>query len=228
MLNTVRINTEEEEIELSQSEKLLGVELEENMGFDKHLDTIVEKMKTGIKAIKAISKIANFTTRKNILNGVITSRLTYMIALWGGTAEYRLDKLQRLQTEALRITAKRRWEVVGRKLVSTRELLKQTGQLSVRQLKAYHTLTQVKKILTEKEPEYMHRRLTENGKHKYSTRSNVDKELIVPETNSHLAKTSFRWRGTELYNKLPREIRDETLRKFKTKARAWVSENIEI
>ena len=74
----------------------------------------------------------------------------------------------------------------------------------------------------------MHRRLTENWKHKYSTRSNVDKELIVPETNSHLAKTSFRWRGTELYNKLPREIRDETLRKFKTKARAWVSENIEI
>ena len=133
-------------------------------------------MKTGIKALKAISKIANFTTRKNILNGVITSRLTYMIALWGGTAEYRLDKLQRLQTEALRITAKRRWEVVGRKLVSTRELLKQTGQLSVRQLKAYHTLTQVKKILTEQEPEYMYRRFTENSKHKYETRMNEEKE----------------------------------------------------
>ena len=228
MLNTVRINTEEEDIELSQSEKLLGVELEENMGFDKHIDMIVEKMKTGIKALKAISKIANFTTRKNILNGVITSRLTYMIALWGGTAEYRIDKLQRLQTEALRITAKRRWEVVGRKLVSTRELLKQTGQLSVRQLKAYHTLTQVKKILTEKEPEYMYRRLTENRKHKYSTRRNVDVELIVPETNSRLAKLSFRWRGAELYNSLPREIRDETLTNFKTKTRAWVRENIEI
>ena len=147
-MNTVRINTEEEVIEPSQSEKLLGVELEENMGFEKHINTILEKLKTGIKALKALSDIANFTTRKNILNGVITLRLTYMIALWGGTAEYRLDKLQRLQTEALRITAKRKWVEVGRKLVSTKELLKQMGQLSVRQLKAYHTLTQVKKILT--------------------------------------------------------------------------------
>ena len=74
----------------------------------------------------------------------------------------------------------------------------------------------------------MYRRFTENRKHKYGTRINADKELIVPETNSHLAKTSFRWRGAELYNRLPREIRDETLRKFKTKARVWVSENIEI
>ena len=57
---------------------------------------------------------------------------------------------------------------------------------------------------------------------------NEEKELIVPETNSHLAKASFRWRGAELYNRLPREIRDEPLRRFKVKVKVWVSENIEI
>ena len=116
----IKIQTVEEVIKPTERERLLGIELEENMGFESHINNLVGKLKTGIKALKLTSKIANFATRKNLLNGLITSRLTYMISLWGGTAEYRLDILQRLQTEALRITAKRKWEVIGEKLISTK------------------------------------------------------------------------------------------------------------
>ena len=54
MEGRVRINTEEEEIEPSQSEKLIGLEPEENMGIDRYIDSIVEKLRTGIKVLMAI------------------------------------------------------------------------------------------------------------------------------------------------------------------------------
>ena len=229
MEGRVTITTEEEVIEPSKSEKLLGIELEENMGFGSHIDNMTEKIKTGIRALKSIARISNFATRKNLMNGLITSRLIYMIALWGGTAEYRLDTLQKLQTEALRLVTQKKWEKIGKKLVSTKELLKQTGQLSVRQLQAFHTLVQVKKILINQEPEYLYRKMTEENKqHRYETRGNKKADLKVMETNSSLARTSFRWRGAELYNKLPIELREETLNSYKKKVKEWVKTNIKI
>ena len=229
VIGRVTITTEEEVIEPTDREKLLGIELEENMGFGSHIDNITEKIKTGIKALKSIARISNFETRKNLMNGLITSRLIYMIGLWGGTAAYRLDTLQKLQTEALRLVTQRKWEIVGTKLISTRELLIQTGQLSVRQLQAYHTLTQVKKILINREPEYLYRKMTEENKpQRYETRGNKRADLKVKETNSSLAKTSFRWRGAELYNRLPVELRNESLNIYKKKVKEWVKTNIKI
>ena len=235
----VTITTDEELIESSEKEKLLGIELEQNMGFESHINNITEKIKTGINALKSIAKISNFATRKNIMNGIITSRLIYMIGLWGGIAEHRMDKLQKLQNEAMRIVTKRKWVKKGKKLVKTKQLLIQTGQLSVRQLQAFHTLIQVKKIVVNQEPEYLYRKLTEGNRHHgHDTREyrrllelpkiEKNKELKVMETNSSLAKSTFRWRGAELYNRLPMELREEPLKNFKKKMKEWVKINIKI
>ena len=103
------------------------------------------KLKTGVKALKSISKIANFATRKNLMNGLITSRLSYMISLWGGIPNYRMEALQKIQTEAARLVTQTKWEVLGKKIFSTREQLKQVGLLSVNQMAYYHTAMQVKR-----------------------------------------------------------------------------------
>ena len=99
----------------------------------------------------------------------------------------------------------------------------------MRQLQAFHTLVQVKKILINQEPEYLYRKMTEENKqHRYETRGNKKADLKVMETNSSLARTSFRWRGAELYNKLPIELREETLNSYKKKVKEWVKTNIKI
>ena len=142
---TLTIQAGSEEIKASKTEKLLGIEIEDNLGFEKHINSLVEKLEVGLKAIRAITGIANFKTRKSILNGLITSRLTYMIPLWIGAPKHKLDKLQKLQTKAMRTITKKKWEIEGEKLVSTSRLLTETGQLSIRQMGAYHTLLQMKK-----------------------------------------------------------------------------------
>ena len=61
--------------------------------------------------------------------------------------------------------------------------------MSITQLSYYHTVMQVKKILTHKEPEYLYRKLTENGvKHKYGLRQQRD-EIQMKEIALKIAQT---------------------------------------
>ena len=225
----ITITTDKETIKKSETEKLLGIELEENLGFGTHIDNLIEKLKTGVKALKSVAKIANFATRKNLMNCLITSRMTYGIALWGGIPAYRYEALQTIQNEAARIVTKRKWEIKGTKLMKTEEILKQAGQLSVRQLATYHTLMQIKKILTNRQPEYLYRRLSENVRtHTYSLRNRTPGDIIRSRTNLSITKNSFIERGTEAWNKLPTQLREEPLKAFKKHLRSWVRTNVPI
>ena len=104
------------------------------------------------------------------LDGIFTSKLIYGITVWGGiwglpgsldetnrkstsiTKEY-MRKLQVLQNSALRTQTGSRYDV------PTATLLSKTGQLSVHQLAAYHSATQVNKIHESKQPSYHQFRL---------------------------------------------------------------------
>ena len=90
--------------------------------------------------------------------------------------------------------------------------------LSVHQLVAYHTLLQVYKIRSSKEPEYLYERL---GK------DNRNGHIIVTNTELTLAKKSFTFRGAELWNSLPDQIRKNVkIGGFKKACRKWVKESI--
>ena len=149
--------------------------------------------------------------------------------MWGGIPAYRYEALQTIQNEAARLVTKRKWEVFGKKLLKNKEQLNQAGQLSVRQLASYHTMMHVKKILTYKQPEYLYRKLSENViLHDYNLRQRNDEELVVANTKSSLAMSSFVYRGIQGFNNLPKEIRDEPPKRFKKLLRTWVRDNIPI
>ena len=113
--------------------------------------------------------------------------------------------------------------------MKTEEILKQAGQLSVRQLATYHTLMQIKKILTNRQPEYLYRRLSENVRtHTYSLRNRTPGDIIRSRTNLSITKNSFIERGTEAWNKLPTQLREEPLKAFKKHLRSWVRTNVPI
>ena len=200
------------------------------MGFGRHIDNLIGKLKVGLGALKKILKIANFATRKNIMDGLINSHITYMLTLWGGAPAYKMDAIQKLQTEALRIVTKRKWEENNIRLISTRELLKQTGKLSVRQMAFYHTVMQVKKVLTNEQPEYLYRKLTENvTTHKYDLRGRAEKRSLQKIGKAgNLTTKAFINRSIEDYNRLPINLREMPLGGFKKSVRLWTMNNVSI
>ena len=140
------------------------------------------------------------------LDGIFTSKLIYGITVWGGiwglpgsldetnrkstsiTKEY-MRKLQVLQNSALRTQTGSRYDV------PTATLLSKTGQLSVHQLAAYHSATQVYKIHQSKQPSYHHNRLF--GQVDSNTRTAANLEARVDFTLS-LAHSSFFYQAPKI------------------------------
>ena len=58
----------------STVEKLLGAQVHQNMGWGEHIMDNKDALKR-IGAMKKISRVASFKTRKNIVNGIFKSKL---------------------------------------------------------------------------------------------------------------------------------------------------------
>ena len=138
-----------------------------------------------------VSSRANFDTRLMVANGIVMSKICYLIQLWGGCEGYLLHALQVLLNRAARA-------VTGMSgFTSTRRLMLSCGWLSVKQLVVYHSVTMIHKVMKTGTPTYMFNRLS--AVHSYRTRQSSTGSIRQDETfrtSSTLPRTSFRSRSS--------------------------------
>ena len=119
--------------------------------------------------------VRSFKNRKLIANGIFLSKLSYLIALWGGCNLNLLSSLQTLQNKAARIVTKLDWAT------PTSVLLTQCGWLSVHQLVVYHSVVMVFNVLQTKQPRPLHIMFPTDYPHNTSqARSNSIKQIGHP------------------------------------------------
>ena len=149
----VKVIAGNEVIRPTQSEKLLGLNINENLKWQDHILTneksLVRNLTSRANAISKLSVSASFKTRLKVANAIFNSILIYMIPVWGGTEEYVIQALQVMQNKVARSVTKLPWDT------PTQKLLLQCNWLSVKQLTTYHTLLQVYKIRQTGEPKYI-------------------------------------------------------------------------
>ena len=222
----ITLNTGNEIIEPSPYEKLLGgyisCDLTWNLNIRDHEQSLLKIITSRINALSKISKIANFKTRKMIANGIVLSKLIYLIQLWGSCNQYLLNTLQKLQNRAARL--------VTRKNIYTpvRDLLKQCGWLSVKQLVVYHDLLLVYKTMSTKRPSHLFNKFSQSC----GIRTRVTGTAGIMENgkiNSEFGKKKFSYRAVKQWNELPPSVRlSPTLSTFKLSIRKWITEKIPI
>ena len=232
---TISLDTQAETIEPSKCEKLLGCIIGQNLKFTEHIqnsdESMLKTLSKRLGALKKVSKNTSFKTRKMVANGIILSKILYLIPLWSGCENYLLNSLQIVQNKAARLVTK-----CGKR-TPIKSLLSQCGWLSVAQLSVYHSLLLVYKVLSTKSPMYLYTKLqgVQEAKH-YETRFVLNRKrnlsIVLDEESQaecNIAKKSFKYRATSQWNALPVDIREEqTLKKFKVKLRLWVQHNIPI
>ena len=184
-----------------------------------------------LNALKKVSKAASFKSRKMVANGIIISRLLYLIPLWSGCEGYLLNSLQIVQNKAARLVTK-----CGKR-TPVKSLLNQCGWLSVAQLSVFHSLVLVFKVLETKSPQYLYDKLsgTQEEMH-YETRYTREQQRnqtikLGPDSHAEgeLAKRSFKYRASAKWNTLPLSIRQaRNLRNFKFELKKWVLTNVPI
>ena len=214
----------------SKVERLLGLQLHENMKFREHLQdnekSLIKSLNKRLSALKQIKKVTSFSQRLAIANGIFYSKVIFLISVWAGTEQYLLDSIQVIINKAMRIVCN-----VG-KSVKTEELQKQTHWLSVKQAAVYYSLMDARRILTTKQPVYLYEKLSdallENARqHNYGTRNGVI-QAAAPRLT--LISSSWRYRVVDLYRRLPGNIVDLPVggsrdQLYKSTIRKWVTSN---
>jgi hypothetical protein len=164
----IKLETGTEVNEPVYCEKLLGGYISNDFKWNEHVRgnefSMLKTLTSRINALRKVSHIAPFKTRKMIADGVVISRLIYLIQLWGGCQGYLLGLLQTLQNRAARLVCK-----MGR-YTHVKTLLDNCGWMSVRQMVAYHWVLLVYKIRMEKNPKYFVDKFSSSPNPTYQTR----------------------------------------------------------
>ena len=105
-----------------------------------------------------------------------------------------------------------------------------TKELSVNQLIAFHTLVQIHKIVVNKKPSSLFRKCAIRNPQDGITFPHRQTSTIVPLNRKfNVSRAGFIYRGTALFNQLPLSLRICTdNEKFKTEAKEWTRNNVDI
>ena len=170
------------------------------------------------------------------MNGIFNSTLIYCIPVFGNIwlpgdemLRYRsfrkedLRRLQVLQNKCLRLLTNLPSHT------ATETLVKESKELSIHQLTAYHSLIMTHKVITNQKPEYLANKLV--LKKPVEGRVFPHRQAYTFNMTGGLSTTraGFFYRSARAYNSMPIHIRSCTSTpKFKKLAKNWVQENIMI
>ena len=226
--NSVRLSAGPYTILPTANEKLLGAQISQDMKWNHHIlgsdDSLTKQLTSRINGLSMISSRATMATRLTVANGIVMSKLCYLIQLWGGSDGQLLRSLQVLQNRAARIVTGLGW------FTPKRKLLKLCRWLSIKQLVFYHSVVLAHKIATTGSPLYIAAKM--NTDHPRTTRQATSGCIRYGEqfsANQSLTQKSFCYRTTAQYNSIPASIRAvRNIPTFKVKLKKWVETNIPI
>ena len=196
----------------AKCEILLGCQVQANLKWQSHIQFLLKRLRTRLTGLIHLKNIASFEVRKMAAQGIFNSVLVYCLPVYGGCDVGQVKDIQVLQNKAAQLVCHAPPRA-NRDLMYTK-----LGWLIVNQLISYHTLLTLFKIRLSGEPEYLASAVKND---------NIYGRIIVPNSNLSLAKKSFTFRGSMLWNQLPQSLRStENITIFKKNLRIWILERI--
>jgi len=203
-----------EVIKVSDSIRLLGINLANDLTWNSHITTGEKHLLTGIrKQIAGLTQVTKYIPsdgRLTLANGLIVSRIQYMCSVWGGTSDNNLKQLQVLLNKTARV------KTGLHRRTRSKILMTRCRWLNVRQLIEYHTSVTMWKLVHNRNPTQLADRL----------RFDHTNNIITPYARLKITQGSTKWRGSTLWQTIPTHIRDmASINRFKTHVKKHILEN---
>ena len=80
----------------------MGVDLDEKMSWEKHIDSICKKVGSGIGIIKRVKPFVPNEILQNLYNALVLPYFDYCSPLWDSCGTMLKEKIQKLQNSAAR------------------------------------------------------------------------------------------------------------------------------
>ena len=231
----IKINVGGHEVTESESERLLGLIINNTLTWKDHLygngenKGLIPKLSQRAGIIRKLSFIMPMDRLNMIAEGIFFSLLNYGVEVYGnvwGLQSY--DEETRLST-AFRKEDNRKLQVLVNKVLrsltgsdrytSSSVLSSTSGKLSVHQRTAFFSINSVHRTLQTKEPAYSYSLFKPNE---------MQVENCNPVNyNLSISRCSYHYRACRLYNQLPVSLTQSSNQSvFKTGAKQWVLQNI--
>ena len=200
------VNIGKDKIWESKSVKLLGITIDKELKFDKHVDQACLKANKKLNVLSRMQSFLSAKKRKVIFNSFIESQFKYCPLIWMFCSRKSNDKINRLHERSLRIAYKDFDS-------SYEELLSRSNSFTIHEQNIHCLAIEIYKVangLSTGEFENLF-----NFKDQYT--------LHVPSVNTELkVKNSIRYFGAVIWNSIPPSIKKVTsLNAFKNRIKSW-------
>ena len=216
-----RLNTQCEKINISIDDrtikrvdhiKSLGLTIDAQLSWSKHVDEISKKVSSAIGALKRVRPFIPTDVAFQIYNALILPHFDYCSPVWDGMSGCLSDKLQ---NRAARVITQSPFDTSSNLLLAVLRWEK----LSLRRKKQKALI--MYKTLNDLAPDYLQCLFTERYVNDYNLR-NLEGKLSLPKPNTYYLKRSFCYSGACLWNNLPQDLKcvcsigslNEVLRKY--------------
>jgi len=207
----------------SESEKLLGLRLSNDLRWDQHVNELKSSINLRIANLRRVSYHIPHESLRTIAFGLVLSKIRYGIAVYGSVRKQVDDPLCK-NMSILEVSINDTMRVINGSRRSDKvpivELRQETKIPSANQMAAEATLLEAWKMRLNNENFNLLRPLTSTG---MVTRGQVAGSLEVP-IGGRATTSSFSYQATKLWNSAPIELRKcESTSNAKKIIRAFVS-----
>ena len=175
LTESLAIHVDGQEVHESESEKLLGVVINNQLTWHHHLhgdeanSGLIPQLKQRVGTLRRLSKYMDRRRLKMMSCGIFYSKLVYCLPVFGNV--FGLDRYKDTSSKSPSFTSSdclklqvlqnsvNRLLTGARQGVSTADLLRATNTFSIHQMIAYHTLVMVRKIINTGKLFYIAERL---------------------------------------------------------------------
>ena len=210
LINQPNIKIDQDKIKQVHYSRLLGVQIDEKLTWNKHVEEVAKKATSGVGAIRRIRDFVDRETLISIYNALVRPHFEYCSEVWDTLGIGLSTCLQKLQNRAARI-------IMGMKNdTPALEAITALGWETLESYRAKSKALQMYKVLNDLAPNALvnlFMRKSDITDHELRG-SSTSLQMPLPRTEN--MKKSFSYDGAKLWNSLPADLRDsDSLQIFK-------------
>ena len=199
------------------TEKLLGIHIDPNLQFNKHVDHVCRTIASKIALLKRIKRYLPLSYRKLYYNAYILPCIDYCLTIWGNAAKCHLERIHKLQKYAARIILDAPPDS------PSLPLFQELGWMNVFERVEFNKGVLLYKITHNMCPEYLSDMFTFQSSSSYGLRSIEAQKMCIPRHKNELFKRSLQYSGAIIWNTIPLHIKEaSTLQTFKNNLSKYI------
>ena len=214
------IKIDREEIKEVSDFKFLGVILDSQLRFDKHVKKLCKKVKINLNCFRMIRHYIPLKAAQLFMHAMIFSHLSYCVTVWSQASESTVKPIKSLYKQALKIMDQKqmKWHHCI--------ILRKYKLLSYDSFIKFSFIKLIFKCLNNLAPAVLCPYVTKINTNRITTRGSANGHCRVAQRRTALGQSSFSVIGIHLWNALPTEIKIQTdLKTFNGKVKHWLKQN---